>query len=293
MRQKNVLRAAEALFVSQGDDKNKVLASFIDNKDVRNRVKDQGRALLILERLVLPQGKFSYTKEEMHLALLKKLEKRGHRIQADDAEDDEQYAQEKEQFVTERQAMVSDVLGKTVEQVEQEEKRCGNLSPVHGFTCVKEQGHDQSTVQDEFIHESKNHVTWGYGGFAENQEKSPQPWQLPTCGCDDSGLCTCGAQDEPEQELTEEEKKQLEEAHEIQERLLDDLPEVTEVEDSAPTHKDEFGNIVDGIQIQPYPAMTKDELPDFVNIPEIPDVAWQLIGQAYIDGIRTGRSSTE
>src|SRR6476646_64766 len=144
MREKNVLRAAEALFSSQGDDKNKVLASFIEDKEVRGRVKDQGRALLILERLVLPTGKFSYTKEEMHLALLNKLKKKGHRIQADDAEDDEQYAREKEQFVAERQALVSDVLGKTVEQVEQEQALCGNLSPVHQYPCVLEKGHDKS-----------------------------------------------------------------------------------------------------------------------------------------------------
>lgn len=251
MREMNVLRAAEALFASQGDDKNKVLASFIDNKDVRTRVKDQGRALLILERLVLPTGKFSYTKEEMHLALLKKLEKKGHRIQADDAEDDEQYKQEKEQFVTERQAMVSDVLGKTVEEVEQAKALCGNLSPIHGFSCILKKGHDQSTEQAEFKHQSEHGVTWGYGGFAENQEK------------------------EPEVELTEEEQQQLEEALEIQKRLLDDLPDVPEVED-----------IVNGIQIQPLTGETPNQ-----EEADLPEVAWQLIGQAYIDGIRTGRNS--
>lgn len=255
MRQKNIRRAAEALFASQGDDKNKVLASFIQDKEVRKRVQDQGRALLILERLCLPQGKFSFTFEEIHTALLTKLEKKGHRIQEDDAEDDEQYAKEKEQFTKERLEMVGDVLGKTVAEVEQE-KLCGALSPVHSFTCVLPKGHDQSQIQDEFIHRAENGVTWGYGGFAENQEKEP--------------------------DLTEEEKRQLEEAHEIQERLLDDLPEVSEVEDSGPTHKDEFGNIVEGLEIQPATMSLETDV-------ELPDVAWQLIGRAYIDGIRTGR----
>lgn len=197
MRQKNIRRAAQALYESQADDKNKLLASFIDNKEVRKRVADQGRALLILERLCLPQGKFSFTIEEIHSALLKKLEKKGHRIQEDDAEDDEQYAREKEQFTRERLALVDNVLG----------KRMVDLPP--------------------------------------EEEKTPEP--VVDCGTD-----------------------------------LGD----------GPCHKDEFGNIVEGIEIQPYPAMTAADLPEFPEIPELPDIAWQLIGQAYIDGIRTGRDST-
>lgn len=258
MRQKNIRRAAEALFESQGDDKNKVLASFIENKEVRKRVADQGRALLILERLCLPQGKFSFSMEEIHESLLRKLEKKGHRIQEDDETDTEQYAQEKEKAKRERLAMVDNVLGKTIEDL-----KCGNLSPWNQYPCILPDGHDKSTEQAEFIHRSENGVTWGYGGFAEGQEKEP--------------------------DLTEEEKQELEEALEIQKRLLDDLPEVSEVEDSGPIHKDEFGNIVEGIKIQPYSAMTKEDIPEFPEIPELPDVAWQLIGQAYIDGIRAGR----
>lgn len=243
MRQKNIRRAAEALFESQGDDKNKVLASFIENKEVRKRVADQGRALLILERLCLPQGKFSFSMEEIHESLLRKLEKKGHRIQEDDETDTEQYAQEKEKAKRERLAMVDNVLGKTIEDL-----KCGNLSPWNQYPCILPDGHDKSTEQAEFIHRSENGVTWGYGGFAEGQEKEP--------------------------DLTEEEKQELEEALEIQKRLLDDLPEVSEVEDSGPIHKDEFGNIVEGIKIQPYSAMTKEDIPEFPEIPELPDVAW-------------------
>lgn len=250
MRQKNIRRAAEALYESQADDKNKLLASFIDNKEVRKRVADQGRALLILERLCLPQGKFSFTLEEIHTALLRKLEKKGHRIQEDDAEDDEQYAKEKEQFTRERLAMVGDVLGKTFEDL-----TCGNLSPWNQYPCVLEKGHDSSTVQEEFIHRSENGVTWGYGGFAENQEKTPEP--IVDCGTD----------------------------------LNDD-----------PCHKDEFGNVVEpvvecGTDLGDWPSPEMDyykDRPDLLAIDteiDLPDVAWQLIGQAYIDGIRTGRDS--
>jgi hypothetical protein len=190
MRQKNIRRAAEALFVSQGDDKNKILASFIENKEVSKRVADQGRALLILERLCLPQGKFSFSLEEIHGALMKKLEKKGHRIQDDDTEDDEQYSKEKETALRQRIQLVPEVLGRTLEDL----------------TIAKEEQPD------------------------EEQQK----------------------------------QEELEEAREIQKRLLDDLPEVSEVEDT-----------------------TSGEVNTEIDLPE---VAWQLIGQAYIDGIRTGRN---
>lgn len=260
MRQKNIRRAAEALFASQGDDKNKVLGSFIDNKEVRKRVQDQGRALLILERLCLPQGKFSFSVNEIHSALLTKLEKKGHRIQEDDAEDDEQYAEEKEQFTKERLEMVGDVLGKTVAEVEQEKTLCGHLSPIHNFPCVLEKGHDQSTDQTAFIHQSQEGWTWGYGGFGENQEK------------------------EPEIELTEEERKQLEDALEKQQRLLDDLPEVDEVEDSH-THT-LSSDLPYGQNSGDHTQTLDGQTPNQGEV--ISEYAWNLIGQAYIDGIRAG-----
>lgn len=207
MREKNIRRAAEALFASQGDDKNKVLASFIENKEVRKVVKDQGRALLILERLCLPEGKFSFTMEEMHSSLLRKLEKKGHRIQKDDEEDTEQFAQEKQQAKTERLAMVNNVLGKTLDELPPDE---------------------------------------------EKEEEKP-------CGCGAETVCdTCQGV-------------------------------------STPCHKDEFGNVVEpvvdcgtdlGDEIQPAIMSLETDV-------ELPDVAWQLIGQAYIDGIRTGRNSSE
>lgn len=199
MRKKNIRRAAAALFVSQGDDKNKVLGSFIESKEVRQRVKDQGRALLILERLCLPEGKFSFTEEEMYSSLLKKLEKKGHRIQEDDEEDTEQFAQEKEQAKRERLAQVDNILGKTLDDLPPEE------------------------------------------------EKEAQ-------------------------------------------------------EESCPCHKDEFGNVVEpvvecGTDLGDWPSPEIDyykNRPDLLAIDteyDLPDVAWQLIGQAYIDGIRTGRNS--
>lgn len=192
MRKKNIRRAAAALFVSQGDDKNKVLGSFIESKEVRQRVKDQGRALLILERLCLPEGKFSFTEEEMYSSLLKKLEKKGHRIQEDDEEDTEQFAQEKLQAKSERLAQVSDVLGKTLDDLPPEEEK-------------------------------------------------------------------------------EEEVEQ------------------------APVHKDEFGLTVDcGTDLGEEPWITVQDQVNAIRNDEdieLPDVAWQLIGQAYIDGIRTGRNS--
>lgn len=201
MRQKNIRRAAEALHASQGDDKNKVLASFIPNKEVRKRVQDQGRALLILERLCLPSGKFSFTVEEIHGTLLRKLEKKGHRIQGDEEEDTEQFAQEKEQAMRDRLSQVDSVLGKTIAQLEQEQE---------------------------------------------------------------------------EQKRREEE---LKEAHEVQERLLDDLPEVPEVEDVGPVHKDEFGNIVEGIEIKTLFGQTPHQASD--------DSVAILVGKAFLAGLNS------
>jgi hypothetical protein len=244
VREKNILRAAQALFASQGDDKNKVLASFIDNKDVRKRVQDQGRALLILERLCLPQGKFSYSIEEVHSALLTKLEKKGHRIQKDDAEDDEQYAEEKERFTKERLEMVGDVLGKTLADV----AACGEKAPIYGYSCVLDKGHDE-------YHETSGGVRW------ENKQ-----------------------QEEPEIELTEEERQELEEALETQKRLLDDLPEVDEVEDS---HTHRFPqDLPYGMNPGDHTQRLDGQTPNQGEV--ISEAAWNLIGQAYIDGVRAG-----
>jgi hypothetical protein len=96
MRRKNVKRAATALFLSQGDDKNKELTKKIYDKNTQEVVADQGRALIILEKLVLPFGKEDFSEEEMECFLTKKLNKKGHRIQDDEEEDTELRAEEKE-----------------------------------------------------------------------------------------------------------------------------------------------------------------------------------------------------
>lgn len=119
MRQKNVKRAARALFLTQGDDKNKLLAKMIQDPEVAERVKDQGRALVVLEKLILPYGKLSYTEEEMETLLFKKLKKKGHRIQDNEEEDTPEYAEEKRQATEARLAMVPDVLGRNL-KVEEE-----------------------------------------------------------------------------------------------------------------------------------------------------------------------------
>jgi hypothetical protein len=149
MRQKNIERAAEALFVSQGDDKNKLLASLIPDKEVRERVKDQGRALLILERLCLPQGKFAFTKEEIHGSLLRKLAKKGHRIQDNEELDDEQFAAEKETARIQRLAMVDNVLGKTLEDLETS-CSCSEYENLVCDICQGTTGKDVPVQKDEF-----------------------------------------------------------------------------------------------------------------------------------------------
>jgi hypothetical protein len=155
MRKKNIKKAAEALFASQGDDKNKLLATFIEDKEVKKLVKNQGRALLILERLCLADGKFSFTEEEMYDSLLRKLEKKGHRIQEDDEEDTEEFAQEKAQAKTERLAMVDNVLGKTLDQLPPEEETdpctCGHVGACSG--CAEQQVPEQPCHKDEFGNE--------------------------------------------------------------------------------------------------------------------------------------------
>lgn len=122
MREKNIRRAAHALYLSQGDDKNTILASNLIDKEPSKLVKDQGRALVILEKLVLPQGKYAYSEEEMYNALYSALANHGHRIQDDEAEDEEVYLQEKEDYEAQRKAVVPSLLGKTVEQVKAEKE---------------------------------------------------------------------------------------------------------------------------------------------------------------------------
>lgn len=218
MRQKNIERAAEALYVSQGDDKNSILGSFISDKEVRKRVKDQGRALLILERLLLPPGKFSFTKDEIHNALIRRLEKKGHRIQGDDDVDEDQFAQEKEAARVQRLAMVDNVLGKTLEDLPADDK--GEEMP----TFKDNLGNEIVVDIDEFGKVSL--VDY----IAVNTE--PTPW---------------------EQENSKILEQQLEE------------------------------------QVQEYGI--PEEVIDVIQV-DLPEIAWQLIGQAYIDGVRTAINQT-
>lgn len=118
MRKKNVKKAAHALFLAQGDDKNAILATRIHDREVRGIVKDQGRALVLLEKLILPQGKLAFTEEEMEQLLLKKLKKKGHRIQDDDEEDTPEYAEEKRAMREAKLAMVPSVLGISLDEHE-------------------------------------------------------------------------------------------------------------------------------------------------------------------------------
>jgi hypothetical protein len=123
MREKNVVRAAEALYNAQADDKNALLASRITDKEVAKMVKDQGRALVVLEKLVLPYGKNAFEKDEMSEILLKKLKKKGHRIQDDETPDDEQYAAEKEKYMAERLEKVPTLLGMQLSDLEEKEPK--------------------------------------------------------------------------------------------------------------------------------------------------------------------------
>lgn len=125
VRDKNIRRAARALFMSQGDDKNSILAKQIsgdsDHADsVKSLVKDQGRVLVILEKLVLPLGQHSFSEEEMYGLLTSKLEKKGHRIQDDEEEDTPEYAAEKQAAIEARAKLVPDLFGVSVAELEAE-----------------------------------------------------------------------------------------------------------------------------------------------------------------------------
>lgn len=111
MREKNIRRAARGLYFSQGDDKNKLLATRIIDEDARQLVEDQGRALVILEKLLLPQGKFDYSADEMNFLIKENLVKKGHKIQGDKEEDTPQYAEESKIAREVRLARVPTVLG--------------------------------------------------------------------------------------------------------------------------------------------------------------------------------------
>lgn len=121
MRQKNIKRAAHGLYLTQADDKNKLLSKLCTTPEAKELVQDQGRALVILEKLVLPQGTDSYDEDEMAAILLKKLKKKGHRIQDDEEEDDEQYAEEKEKWAAARLEKVPTLFGKSIKD-EKDEK---------------------------------------------------------------------------------------------------------------------------------------------------------------------------
>lgn len=122
MRDKNIKRAAHALFLSQGDDKNSALAKRISDKKARKLVKDQGRALIIIEKLLLPFGKDDYSEEEIYDIITKKLTKKGHRIQDDEAEDTPQYAEEKRKYEEARAARVPNLFDKVEEDTDEEVK---------------------------------------------------------------------------------------------------------------------------------------------------------------------------
>lgn len=133
MREKNIKRAARALYLSQGDDKNELLSKRIQDEEASKLVKDQGRALVVLEHLCLPSGTWDYSEYEMADLLRAKLENKGHRIQADDEPDTEQYAEEKRIARERRTARVPDVFGMKLDPIEskKEEHMCDCHNHLH------------------------------------------------------------------------------------------------------------------------------------------------------------------
>lgn len=115
-------RAAHGLYLSQADDKNKLLSKLCTTPEAKELVQDQGRALVILEKLILPLGKDSYDEDEMAKILFKKLKKKGHRIQDDEEDDDEKYAAEKAKWERSRLAKVPTLFGKSIKDEKDEEK---------------------------------------------------------------------------------------------------------------------------------------------------------------------------
>jgi hypothetical protein len=136
VKEKNIKRAAHALYQSQADDKNELLTSCISgNPDAVKLVKDQGRALVVLEKLVLPQGKADYSEAEMEAILLKKLRKKGHRIQGDEEEDTPEYAAEKSAALEARTSRVPDLFGKKLSDLPEEEKTtCSSTASLEEVT---------------------------------------------------------------------------------------------------------------------------------------------------------------
>lgn len=122
MREKNIKRAAKALYLSQADDKNDLLSRRISDPKARKLVQDQGRALIILEKIVLPYKKEDYSCEEMEILLTKKLKKKGHKIQADDAEDTPEEAKEKKRTTAARRERVPDLFGMVLEDEQPKDK---------------------------------------------------------------------------------------------------------------------------------------------------------------------------
>lgn len=107
------------MYLSQADDKNSLLARRITDPKARRLVEDQGRALILLEKLVLPYGQEAYEEDEMTHLLKKKLVKKGHRIQGDTEEDDEKYASEKKKATEARRTKVPSLFGMVLEDAEQ------------------------------------------------------------------------------------------------------------------------------------------------------------------------------
>lgn len=111
MRDKNIKRAAHALYLSQGDDKNSELGKRINDPEAKRLVKDQGRAIVCIEKLLLPYGKDDYSEEEMYERITTRLKKKGHRIQGDEEEDTPEYLEEKRKYEEARKARVTSIWG--------------------------------------------------------------------------------------------------------------------------------------------------------------------------------------
>jgi hypothetical protein len=159
MREKNVRRAAKALWLQQADDKNEILCRQLYG-ETRKIVADQGRALIILEKIALPFGKEDYTEEEMFELLLKKLMKKGHRIQNDTEPDDEKRAAEKKEALQRRWEQVygegsvrpedQELVDKTVAQQEAKIKTYDILKengrPIPGDLRAEIEGRQKSAL---------------------------------------------------------------------------------------------------------------------------------------------------
>lgn len=176
MREKNILRAAEALYRAQADDKNAILASLIDNKEASKLVKDQGRALVILEKIILPRGQNTFEVEEMQELILKKLKKKGHRIQDNETPDDEEYAAEKKQYMDERLAKVPELLGVSLNDLKTPEEEL--IEKTIAQQEAKQQTYDLLTAQGLPVpHDLEQEITLAGEPvkFAEAPDLSVEP----------------------------------------------------------------------------------------------------------------------